>query len=142
MAPKKALRISLAVIALLAAACGGDDGGAATEIDVSMEESFLFAPTEWTIAADEEITVNLENTDTTPHDFVILQSGVTVESESDLPENEDELLADFVYWEKWVPRRGFKTGTFTAPAAGTYQIVCTIGVHLDKGMTGTLIVEG
>lgn len=67
---------------------------------------------------------------------------MTVESKSDLPEDEEELLADFVYWEKSVPTRGSKTGTFTAPAAGTYQVVCSIGVHLDQGMTGTLIVEG
>lgn len=142
MAPKKSLRISIVVVALLAAAaCGSDDdAGGSTEIDVSMEE-FMFTPTDWTVAADEEITVNLENTGAVEHEFVILQPGVTVESEADLPETEEELLADFVYWEDEVEPGETKTLTFTAPAAGTYQIICAIEDHFDAGMTGTLTVE-
>ena len=33
-------------------------------------------------------------------------------------------------------------GTFTAPAAGTYQVVCVIPGHFDSGMEGELTVEG
>jgi uncharacterized cupredoxin-like copper-binding protein len=132
MALKKTLRISIVVFALLAVSCGGDDDdGGSTEIDVSMEE-FMFTPTEWTVAADQEITVNLENNGSVEHEFVVLQSGVTVESEADLPETEEELLADFVYWEDEV---------VTAPPAGTYQVICAIEDHFDAGMTGTLTVE-
>jgi uncharacterized cupredoxin-like copper-binding protein len=141
MVPKKSLRVSIVVVALLAAACGGDDDdGSSTEIDVSMEE-FMFTPTEWTVAAGEEITVNLENTGSVEHEFVILRPGVTVESEADLPETEEELLADFVYWEDEVEPGDTKTVTFTAPAAGTYQVLCAIEDHFDAGMTGTLTVE-
>jgi uncharacterized cupredoxin-like copper-binding protein len=142
MAPKKSLRVSIVVVTLLAAACGGDDDdGTSTEIDVSMEE-FMFTPQEWTVAAGEEITVNLENTGSVEHEFVILQPGVTVESEADLPETEEELLADFVYWEDEVEPGDSKTVTFTAPAAGTYQIICAIEGHFDAGMTGRLTVDG
>jgi uncharacterized cupredoxin-like copper-binding protein len=142
MAPKKSLRVSIVVVTLLAAACGGDDDdGTSTEIDVSMEE-FMFTPTEWTVAAGEEITVNLENTGSVEHEFVILQPGVTVESEADLPETEEELLADFVYWEDEVEPGDSKTVTFTAPAAGTYQVICAIEGHFDAGMTGRLTVDG
>jgi uncharacterized cupredoxin-like copper-binding protein len=67
---------------------------------------------------------------------------VTIESEADLPETEEELLADFVYWEDEVEPGDSKTLTFTAPAAGTYQIICAIADHFDAGMNGTLTVEG
>jgi uncharacterized cupredoxin-like copper-binding protein len=141
MALTKTLRVPIVVLALLAVACGSDDDdGGSTEIDVSMEE-FMFTPTEWTVAADEEITVNLENNGSVEHEFVILQSGVTVGSEADLPETEEELLADFVYWEDEVEPGESKTETFTAPSAGTYQVICAIEDHFDAGMTGTLTVE-
>jgi uncharacterized cupredoxin-like copper-binding protein len=125
------------------AACGSDDdeSGASTEISARMEE-FEFAPTSWSVAANEEITVNLENTGAVEHEWVILQSGVTIESEADLPDTEEELLADFVYWEDEVEPGDSKTLTFTAPDAGTYQIICAIEDHFDAGMNGTLTVEG
>jgi uncharacterized cupredoxin-like copper-binding protein len=28
--------------------------------------------------------------------------------------------------------------TFTAPAAGTYQVICAIETHFDAGMEGSL----
>ena len=35
-----------------------------------------------------------------------------------------------------------ETGTFTAPAAGDYQIICMVPGHFSAGMEGTLTVEG
>lgn len=136
----------VAPLVLGVVACSSDDDsdaaaeGPATEIDAAMEE-FQFTPTEWTVAADEEITVNLENNGSVEHEWVILQPGVTIDSEADLPETEDELLADFVYWEDEVAPDESKTETFTAPPAGTYQIICAIEDHFDAGMEGTLTVE-
>ena len=129
-----------------ASACGSDDDsdgaaeGAATEIDVALEE-FQFTPTEWTVAAGQEITINLENNGSVDHEWVILRPGVTIESEADLPETEEELLAEFVYWEDEVSPDDPKTETFTAPPAGTYQIICAIEDHFDAGMEGSLTVE-
>jgi uncharacterized cupredoxin-like copper-binding protein len=135
----------IAVVPLVfgVAACGSDDddSGSSTEISATMEE-FEFTPTSWSVAANEEITVNLENTGSVEHEWVILQPGVTIESEADLPETEEELLADFVYWEDEVEPGDSKTLTFTAPAAGTYQIICAIEDHFDAGMEATLTVEG
>jgi len=34
------------------------------------------------------------------------------------------------------------TETFTAPAAGTYQIICALEGHFDSGMEGELVVTG
>jgi uncharacterized cupredoxin-like copper-binding protein len=64
---------------------------------------------------------------------------VQVSSESELPETEEELLADFVYVEDEVDAGDTKTLTFTAPAAGTYQVICAIEGHFDGGMEGELI---
>jgi uncharacterized cupredoxin-like copper-binding protein len=72
-----------------------------------------------------------------------MQPGVTIESEADLPPTEEELLADFVYVEDEVDAGDSKTLTFTAPAAGTYQVICAIETHFDAGMEGTLtVVDG
>jgi uncharacterized cupredoxin-like copper-binding protein len=129
------------VFGLAACSSDDDDSGGSTEISATMEE-FEFTPTSWSVAANEEITVNLNNTGSVEHEWVILQPGVTIESEADLPETEEELLADFVYWEDEVEPGDSKTLTFTAPAAGTYQIICAIADHFDAGMNGTLTVEG
>jgi uncharacterized cupredoxin-like copper-binding protein len=130
--------LSVAVpLALLLSACGG---GASTEISASMED-FAFSPVEWTVPAGEEITIELTNDGSVEHEWVILQSGVTISSESELPETEEELLADFVYWEDEVEPGETKTLTFTAPAAGEYQVICAIEGHFEAGMEGTLISE-
>ena len=132
--------IGLVPLALLSVACGDDDDGASTEIDATLED-FKFSPTEWTVAAGEEITTELENNGSVLHEFVILQQGVQISSEAELPETEEELLASFVYWETEIEPGQSKTETFTAPEAGTYQVICAIETHFNAGMTGTLIAE-
>ena len=102
---------------------------------------FAFTPTDWTVAAGEEITIDLTNDGNVDHEWVILQSGVQISSESDLPETEEELLADFVYWEDEVESGESKTLTFTAPGAGTYQVICAIPDHFEAGMEGELVAE-
>lgn len=85
--------------------------------------------------------VELTNEGRVEHEWVILHSGVTISSESELPEIEEELLADYVYWEDEVEPGETKTVTFTAPPAGEYQVICAIEGHFDAGMEGTLISE-
>jgi uncharacterized cupredoxin-like copper-binding protein len=125
-----------AALALVAVACG--DSGPATSIEATLQE-FEFGPNEWTVAAGEEITIELTNNGSVLHEWVLLQPGVQVSSESELPETEEELLADFVYVEDEVDAGDTKTLTFTAPAAGTYQVICAIEGHFDGGMEGELI---
>jgi uncharacterized cupredoxin-like copper-binding protein len=135
------LVLGFVALALMATGCGSDDddsgGGGDSSIEATMQE-FEFTPTDWTVAAGEEITVDLTNDGAIEHEWVILQDGVTIDSESELPETEDELLADFVYWEDEVEPGDSKTLTFTAPAAGTYQVICAIPEHFDAGMEGEL----
>lgn len=102
---------------------------------------FQFSPDSWSIPAGEEISIDITNDGTVLHEWVLMQPGVSIESEADLPATEEELLADFVYVEDEVEAGDTKTLTFDAPAAGTYQVICAIEGHFDGGMEGTLTVE-
>jgi uncharacterized cupredoxin-like copper-binding protein len=127
-----------AAFVFIFAAC--DSGGeASTSLEVTTSE-FQFSPSSWTVPAGEEISIEITNGGTVLHEWVLLQPGVNLESEADLPETEEELLADFVYVEDEVEAGDTKTLTFTAPAAGTYQVICAIETHFDAGMEGTLTV--
>ncbi len=129
---------ALAVLAMVTAAC--DSGGdASTSLDVTASD-FQFSPNSWTVPAGEEITIDITNEGSVLHEWVLLQPGVNIETEADLPETEEELLADFVYVEDEVEAGATKTLTFDAPAAGTYQVICAIETHFDAGMEGTLTV--
>lgn len=132
------ISLAIAVFGIALSACGSS--APATEIDVTLDE-FKMSPTSWTVAAGEQITINITNDGTVDHEWVILQPGVTIASEDDLPETEEELLADFVYWEEEVESGDTGTFTFTAPAAGTYQIICAIEDHFNGGMKGELVSE-
>ena len=133
-------RIALLATLPMAFLLGACSGGPSTELKASMED-FMFSPVEWTVPAGEEITIELTNDGSVEHEWVILQSGVTISDESELPETEEELLADFVYWEDEVEPGETKTLTFTAPPAGEYQIICAIEDHFNAGMEGTLVSE-
>ena len=128
-------------LALLTLACSGGGGAASTELTATVRE-FQFSPTTWTVPAGEEISIEITNQGTVLHEWVLLQEGVTITSEADLPETEEELLADFVNVEEEIEPGETKTLTFQAPPAGTYQIICAIEEHFDAGMEGTLTSTG
>lgn len=134
----------IVVMSLALAACGddegGDDGDAATSISAELAD-FEFSPNSWTVAAGEEITIDLENAGSVEHEWVLMQAGAEISSEDELPETEEELLEDFVYWEDEVEPGESKTLTFTAPAAGDYQVICAIEGHFDAGMEGSLTAQ-
>ena len=137
MKSTKYLALLMVILVVALAACSG--GGASTDIEVDMKE-FMFDPESWEIPAGEEITITLTNSGTIAHEWVLLKPGVTIDSEADLPDTEEVLLADFVYWEEEVEPGDTATFTFTAPAEGTYQIICAIEGHFGGGMEGSLTV--
>ena len=139
--PRKTLLAVLVILALTAVACSGGGGGASTELAATVKE-FQFTPSTWTVPAGQQITIDVTNQGTTTHEWVLLQPGVTITSEDDLPETEEELLANFVYVEEEVEVGETKTLTFEAPPAGTYQVICAIEGHFNAGMEGTLTSEG
>lgn len=141
MGPRtRTVLVMLAVVALTTVACSGATEPS-TELTVTVQE-FQFTPNTWTVPAGEQISIAITNVGTVTHEWVLLQEGVTITSEADLPETEEELLADFVNVEEEVEAGTTKTLTFEAPPAGTYQIICAIETHFDAGMEGTLTSTG
>lgn len=132
------LALIVGILMVIGAACSSD--GATTTLDVTLD-SFKFEGSSWEVPAGEEITITLTNEAAIDHEWVILRPGVTISSEDDLPATEEELLANFVYWEEEVEGGDTQTFTFTAPAVGTYQVICAIEDHFNSGMEGTLTVS-
>jgi len=129
---KKSLFFLLFVTVFVLSACGG--GGASTTINVAFAE-FTFTPSEFTIPADQEITINAANNGAVVHEFVIMKFGQTV---GDNFGDEDE---GNIYWKIEAQPGANVTGTFTAPAdPGVYQIVCGTPGHYMAGMSGKLTV--
>jgi len=138
-------RLVLVVVALMlvGAACSSSSSGPSGEVSDSIDvtlDSFRFDESSWDVPAGEEITITMVNVATIDHEWVILKSGVTIGNEIDLPETEEELLANFVYWEEEVAGGDTQAFTFTAPPAGEYQVICAIPGHFEAGMEGSLTV--
>lgn len=137
MIPKKIV-VLLAVLALslLMAACGG--GGAAAPAPVSLSftglDTFKYDPATASAATGAQVTVNFTNGGALEHDWMLVPAGTdptTITADSALmPEAHSGVL----------PAGETKTFTFTAPAAGTYEFVCTVAGHAPAGMVGTLTV--
>lgn len=119
-------------LALLLSACGA--GGPTTTINVTMTD-FHFEPSQFTVPAGQEITVNARNNGAVVHELVIFKLGTDA---GDKFGDEDE---ENIYWEVEVDPGGSSTTTFTAPdEPGEYSVTCGIEGHLEAGMNGKLIV--
>ena len=120
--------LAIAAIGFVVAGCGG--GGSSIEATTT---EYAFNPSAWTVTAGEEVTLTLTNEGAEEHEWALLSE--EIESEADFTE-------DKVIWEMEAASGASAQGTFTAPAAGIYQVVCVIPGHFDSGMEGTLTVEG
>lgn len=133
---------ALVAMALLIAACGGDgddagndDGGpSAASIDV-VATDFVFDPDAHVVDEGSTVSFEMVNAGSVEHNWVLLTAGTTVASE-------DEVTANNTVVEFKSGAGETVTGTFTAPAAGSYQVVCTIAGHLAAGMEAQLVVGG
>ncbi len=135
----------LMATAVIAAACGGNDSTdtvappestpatppPTSEITATAAD-FLFRPGAWTVAAGSEVTFELENQGSVPHTWIILSSPI---------ESETEFSEDLIVFETTADAGEVLTTTFTAPTAGTYQVICNIPGHLGLGMEGLLTVN-
>lgn len=115
-----------ALATLVVTGCGGDDssatpdganGGSDAVTIVSTE--FAFDPDTFTIAADTDVVVTLDN------------SGGIVEHDLTIDELDVEIYAG--------PTE-IVDGTINAPA-GTYTFYCSIPGHREAGMHGVLTVQ-
>ena len=97
---------------------------------------FRFVPNLWSVKSGETVSIVLDNHDKQKHEWVLLKLGTKVT----LPFDEDD--EEKVFWEIETDPAMDKSATFTAPIKpGTYDIICGIVGHLDRGMRATLIVK-
>lgn len=130
---KKVLFLLVVLVTMALTSCGG--GGPTTTLNVTLID-FQFSPNEFTVPANQEITLNIVNTGAVVHNFVIMKLGTTAG-----PTFEDDDNAN-VYWqERDIQPGGDISVTFTSPAEpGEYQVVCRTEGHIASGMIGKLIV--
>ena len=130
---KKVLFLLVVLATMALTSCGG--GGPTTTLNVTLID-FQFSPNEFTVPANQEITLNIVNTGAVVHNFVIMKLGTTAG-----PTFEDDDNAN-VYWqERDIQPGGDISVTFTSPAEpGEYQVVCRTEGHIASGMIGKLIV--
>src|SRR5215207_334303 len=129
---KRNLIVAAVLLSLTLVSCGG--GGPTTNIDVTLTD-FQFQPSQYTVPAGQEITLNSANNGAVVHNFVIMELGTTAG-----PMFDDEDVPN-VYWEVELPPGGSTETSFTAPTEpGEYEVVCRTEGHIASGMTGKLIV--
>lgn len=129
------------LVTLLVAACGGSGGTTTTQgaggpqsVTVTLEDYF-FAPDSVTVSAGATVNMTADNPSGTDHTWTVLTEGDEVSTAVGLPEER-------VFFELYGEPGSSTVGSFTAPAAGIYQVICTIAGHVELGMTGTLVVSG
>jgi azurin len=131
-------------------AAGGTAGGGAATIDIgSAGENLAFDKTTLTATAGQQMTVNFKNNSASQqHNWVLVSggddvasavanAGLTAGPEANyLPADKAQVVASTPL------ANGGETTTasFTAPAAGTYQFICTVPGHYPL-MKGTLTVQ-
>jgi uncharacterized cupredoxin-like copper-binding protein len=122
----------IVMAALVLSACGGPKKA---EYSVEMKD-FSFTPDTATVPAGGEVTLNLKNSGTLEHEYVIIKKG----QEVTLPFDDDDEAK--VYWEHELAAGESATVTYTAPTEpGEYTVVCGTPGHLEQHMMGKLIVE-
>ena len=125
--------LSLVALTVLAIACGDDDAADTGEDLAVVTQDFSFSPTRWTAVAGGEVRLTLTNGGSQTHEWVIM--GAPIASEAEFTE-------EAVIFEIEAEAGSVATETFTAPPAGTYQIICAVPGHFASGMVGELVVTG
>lgn len=128
------------VVAFMMAACGGGGGGGETAAPEPVTlaftglDTFKYDPASASVAAGAPVTVNFTNGGALEHDWMLVNEGTDLNSltaeDALIPEAHSGVLA----------AGASNTFSFTAPAAGTYQIVCTVPGHAPAGMVGAFTV--
>jgi nitrite reductase (NO-forming) len=123
--------LALVALSLLLAACGGG-GSEATTLSFDGLDTFTFDPDTASANAESLVEVTLKNEGALEHTWALVSADVDLATVSD---------ADALIGATTVPPGESKTISFTAPAAGTYQYVCTIPGHASAGMVGTITIN-
>lgn len=130
---KKSLRIGVVLLSIILTACGGSNSPT-TSLNVTLTD-FMFSPTQFTVPAGQEITLDANNSGAVIHNFIIMNLGQTAGTEYT---KEDDAN---VYWKLELPAGASTTTTFTAPAEpGEYEVICSTPGHLQAGMVAKMTV--
>lgn len=130
---KKSLRIGVVLLSIILTACGGSNSPT-TNLNVTLTD-FMFSPTQFTVPAGQEITLDANNSGAVIHNFIIMNLGETAGTEYT---KEDDAN---VYWKLELPAGASTTTTFTAPAEpGEYEVICSTPGHLQAGMVAKMTV--
>ena len=134
---KKMIAAIALILSIVLAACGAAATNNSTPtLNVDMNE-FMFTPTSYSIPAGQKITLELKNSGSIEHDFIILKKGVEIKGSF----NQENQMND-VYFHAMLEAGKSGEFTFTAPAeAGEYQIICGVLGHFQAGMIGSLTVK-
>lgn len=143
------------VVAILAmvflAACGGGGGAAPKEeaagpktatINIVQHDIYYGdapnnaeKPPKWTVPAGAKITVSMKNEGALDHNWAIVKPGSKVPVPFVYDNNKDMILA-----ETGLVKAGSSVShEITAPAAGEYEVICTVAGHYPL-MQGRLVV--
>ena len=119
-------------LSLVLTACGPKG----STINVTITD-FAYNPTTFTVPAGAQVTLNATNNGATEHEFAIMKLGTSV-----TPPFGDKDEGN-IFWELDEIGAGTtKSGTFTAPTEpGTYEVVCGLAGHIEKGMVASLVVK-
>ena len=130
---KKILVVALFVLALMLTACGGSNKAT---LNVTATDTGYDSST-YTVPAGAQVTLNMTNKGVLEHEFAILKLDQHVTPPFG-EKDEDKIL-----WElDGVEAGTAKSGTFTAPTQpGSYDVICGLPAHIEKGMTATLVVK-
>ena len=128
------LGVIAGALVLIMAACG--DSGTETTTDgagsISVtSREFEFNPDLWLVPAGADVSVTVSNEGTIEHNFVVLSEAIS---------DEEQFTEALVVFSVSTPAGETSRSTFTAPAAGTYQVICNIDGHFGAGMVGQLSV--
>ena len=134
MTMKRALTVTflVLVLSLSLTACGSK--GSTINVTIS---DFAYSPATFTVPAGAEVTLNAKNTGATEHEFAIMEKGYNV-----VPPFGDKDESHILWELDEIGPGTTKSGTFTAPKdPGTYEVICGLAGHIEKGMVGTLVVK-
>lgn len=113
------LLVAVALVAIALSACGGGAASSAPLAVTVTTTEFKFDPGTINAAPGQTINLTLKNNGSVEHTFVLAAANVKVT----------------------VAPGKSETKTFTAPAAGSYDITCDVAGHKEAGMTGKLVVK-
>ncbi len=142
------LALSLTVLALFLAACGGSavvEEEAVEELIVVNMNDIYFGesndnvnnPPIWRVSPSSEVTIRMENMGALEHNWAVLKAGESIPIPFDETDQADKIL----FSAGNVAGGASNEVSFTAPEVGEYNVVCTVPGHAAL-MQGRLIVEG